>query len=62
MVEKTVPLGVARRAARRSEMKVMYAVRVRLVRSSLGWAGIDFCIEDPRVAAHELSRLAQRTV
>ena len=38
--------GVVRRAARRSEMKVMFAVRVRLVRSSLGPAST--CIEDLR--------------
>ena len=38
--------GVVRRAACRSEMKVMFAVRVRLVRSSLGPAST--CIEDLR--------------
>jgi hypothetical protein len=38
--------GVVRWAARRSEMQVMFAVRVRLVRSSLGPAST--CIEDLR--------------
>jgi hypothetical protein len=65
---KTVSPGVVRQAARRSEMKVMFAVRVRLVfRSRSGpdlryksWAGIDLHRRSTR--AHELSRLAQRTV
>jgi hypothetical protein len=64
---KTVSPGVVRRAARRSEMKVMFAVRVRLVGSRSGpdlryksWAGIDLHRRSTR--AHELSRLAQRTV
>ena len=51
--------GVVRRAARRSEMKVMFAVRVRLVRSSLGPAST--CIEDPRVRTSSVASRSARS-
>ena len=51
--------GVVRRAARRSEMQVMFAVRMRLGQSSSVGASTDLYRRSAR--AHELSRRAQRT-
>ena len=53
-----MPPGVVRQAARRSEMQVMFAVRMRLGQSLSGPAST--CIEDPRVRTSSVAARSAR--